>query len=245
MDLSIVIPVYNEQKKIAQDIQAACSFLQSQQMEGEIIVVDDGSCDQTAEEVERVGGQISCAYKIIRYDHHRGKGYAVRKGMKETRGRYTMFVDSGLCVPFRFVMDGLYLIQKKDVDLAHGSRRLKESLITSPQPKHRQLINRIFHWIFIRFLNIPEEITDTQCGFKIYRGDVARKLYKRCQSNGFLFDVEMILWGLHDGYHIQEFPVEWCYDADTRLYPWKNLPNVLGELITIYGWVRRKHFVSL
>lgn len=245
MDLSIVIPVYNEQKKIAQDIRAASSFLQSQQMEGEIIVVDDGSQDRTAEEVEWVAGQIFCECKIMRYSYHRGKGYAVRKGMAETRGQYTMFVDSGLCVPFRFVKDGLKLIHEKGVDLAHGSRRLKGSLITSPQPQYRQLLNRFFHWIFINFLNIPEEITDTQCGFKLYCGDVARELYKHCKSNGFLFDIEIMLWGLHAGYCIQEFPIEWRYDADTRLYPLKNMLSVLGELITIYGWIRREHFISL
>jgi len=99
MELSIVIPAFEEGGKIAADISSACRFLQSHDTEGEIIVVDDGSGDNTASAAGEVEVDNGVSLQVIRYEQHRGKGYAVRSGMAETKGEYVMFADSGCCVP--------------------------------------------------------------------------------------------------------------------------------------------------
>ncbi|MHC4098975.1 MAG: glycosyltransferase, partial [Planctomycetota bacterium] len=110
MDLSIVIPALNESKKIGRDVEEAAAFLEDNRLSGEIIVVDDGSHDNTSETAKNI--EISPAIKrnVIRYEHHRGKGYAVRTGIKQTSAEYVMFADSGCCVPYEDVLHGLKLL---------------------------------------------------------------------------------------------------------------------------------------
>ncbi|MHC4537915.1 MAG: glycosyltransferase [Planctomycetota bacterium] len=128
MDISIVIPAYNESKKIARDIEAATAFLENQHFTGQVIVVDDGSKDNTAEVAKNAftNPPTGIEIKVERYNHHRGKGYAVRKGIEQTSGEYVMFADSGLCVPYADTLRGLDLIKYKACDIAHGSRKMKE-----------------------------------------------------------------------------------------------------------------------
>jgi dolichyl-phosphate beta-glucosyltransferase len=203
MDLSIVIPALNESKKIGRDVEEAAAFLENNRLAGEIIVVDDGSHDNTSETAKNI--EISPAIKrnVIRYEHHRGKGYAVRTGIKQTSAEYVMFADSGCCVPYEDVLHGLKLLKNGDCDIA------------------------------IHYMKVPSEFTDTQCGFKIYKGDAARHLYGECITDGFIFDIEIILRARKEGYHIQEFPIDWTCDRDSRLSPTRNSWWVLSELITI------------
>ncbi|MFB0525293.1 MAG: glycosyltransferase [Phycisphaerae bacterium] len=233
MDLSIVIPALNESKKIARDIKMAAMFLEGNNFQGEIIVVDDGSTDGTCEVAKSVKVPPGVRLSVIRYQQHRGKGYAVRAGMKETSGEYVMFADSGYCVPYGNALLGLEILKDGTCDIAHGSRKLLESDIRKEQPWCRRISSRLFKWLINKLLQIPRGLTDTQCGFKVYKGDVARELYDQCISDGFMFDIEIILRAQKQGYRIEEFPIEWVCDPDSRLsltrVPWP----VISELRAI------------
>jgi dolichyl-phosphate beta-glucosyltransferase len=127
-----------------------------------------------------------------------------------------MFADSGNCVPYSYALNGLKLLQNGDCELAHGSRKLPRSIIKRKHYWYRTLFSRIFRRLVWSFMGIPHSITDSQCGFKMYRGDVGRELYAKCKSEHFMFDAEIILRALAKGYVIREFPVEWNSDHDSR-----------------------------
>ena len=242
MNLSIVIPAFEESKKISADIEVAAKFLESNHLEGEIIVVDDGSKDNTSEAAKKAAADLSAgiSLKVIRYDEHRGKGYAIRAGMKETSSEYVMFADSGCCVPYGNALEGLNMLKSGVCNIAHGSRKMRESQIKKAQSLYRRICSAIFHWLMIYVMKIPSEFTDTQCGFKIYKGDVARKLYSQCVTDGFMFDVEIIMRAQKQGYRIKEFPVEWTCDRDSRLSPRRSLRKVISELISIKQALTKK-----
>jgi dolichyl-phosphate beta-glucosyltransferase len=240
MDLSIVIPALDEGKKIGRDVEAAAAFLEGNHLAGEIIVVDDGSEDTTAEVAKNVDVSAAIPLNVIRYEQHRGKGYAIRTGVKQTSGEYVMFVDSGCCVPYEDVLRGLELLKSGACDIAHGSRKMRGCKIEKTQSWYRRICSRIFHWFMIYNMKMPAEFTDTQCGFKIYRGDVARHLYGECITDGFMFDVEIIMRAQKEGYRTKEFPVDWTCDRDSRLSPTRSLWHVLSELITIKRALSKK-----
>ena len=233
MDLSVVIPAFEESKKIARDVEAAAAFLEGNHFTGQIIVVDDGSKDNTAEAAKNVEIPPDIELKVIRYQRHRGKGYAVRTGMKDTGGQYVMFADSGGCVPYEETLRGLELLKSGACDIAHGSRKMRGCHIEKAQSLYRRICSRTFHWFVIHDMKIPAEFTDTQCGFKIYKGDVARQLYGQCITDGFAFDIEIIMRAQKAGYRIKEFPIDWTCDRDSRLSPTRSSWRVLSELMTI------------
>ncbi len=232
MDLSIIIPVFNEREKIGKDVEAAVAFLKAHDFSGEVIVVDDGSSDGTPDLVNTLLPPSDIPVKIIRYAH-RGKGFTLRNGVINGQGDYIMYTDSGGCVPFENILPGMVMLKEGRCDLAHGSRRLNESKILRPHSWHRRILSRIFRWFMISWMRIPGELTDTQCGFKIYTGNVARDLFGTCISNGFMFEVEIIIRAMRRGFRIKEFPVEWMADRDSRLRLWKNLPQGWLELVRI------------
>jgi dolichyl-phosphate beta-glucosyltransferase len=233
MDLSVVIPAFEESKKIGRDVGAVAAFLKDNRFHGEIIVVDDGSSDGTCEVAKNVEVPSGVTLNVIRYEDHRGKGHAVRTGMKQTCGEYVMFADSGCCVPYEDVLRGLDLIKSGTCDIAHGSRKMQGCHIEKAQSLYRRICSKFFHWFVICYMKVPAEFTDTQCGFKIYRGDVARHLYGECITDGFAFDIEIIMRAQKEGYRIREFPVAWACDRDSRLSPSRSLRRVLSELIAI------------
>jgi dolichyl-phosphate beta-glucosyltransferase len=240
MDISIVIPAFEENKKIAGDVKSAAAFLAGNDFTGEIIVVDDGSIDSTKEASQKGCPPLphGISFKVIRYEPNRGKGYAVRAGVRESKSNYVMFADSGCCVPYENTLKGLKLLKSGACDIAHGSRKMPGSKITKGQTLYRRICAVLFRRFLIYLMKIPVCLTDTQCGFKIYRGDVARQIYGECISDGFMFDVEIIMRALKKGYRIEEFPVEWTCDRDSRLSPVRNFKEVVLELINIKRTVR-------
>lgn len=233
MDLSIIIPVFNESRKIARDIEAASAFLLINNLKGEIIVVDDGSRDITFEVANDVTVSEKIQFRVIRYDQHRGKGFAVRTGIKASSGTFVMFTDSGCCVPYDYAMTALQMMKSNECDIAHGSRKLKESRILIPQSWLRRIYSKLFRWLIIVVMKVPARFSDTQCGFKIYRGIVARELYGACATDGFMFDVEIILRALQRKFQIKEFPIEWTADPDSRTTQTLNVKELFAELMTI------------
>ena len=233
MTLSIIIPAFEESAKIVADIRAATAFLKKHDIPGEIIVIDDGSHDGTAAEAEKAPPAVGIPCRVFRLDANRGKGHAVRTGMTHAIGDYVMFADSGCCVPYNNVLPGLKMLADGDCDIAHGSRKMKGCKIHRPQSRLRKICSRAFRWFINAWLKIPPHLTDTQCGFKIYRNDVAKKLYAECITDGFTFDVEIIMRAHRYGYRIKEFPVEWTCDCDSRITLSRTSWRVFCELVNI------------
>lgn len=229
--LSIVIPAFEESRKVSGDIAAADAFLTAYQGGGEILVVDDGSRDNTADVAEQCAARAASPVRVIRLKRNRGKGCAVRTGILESRGQYVMFADSGCCVPYEETLTGLKMIQSGDCQIAHGSRKMNVSHIHRPQSWYRRLCSRMFHWLLIHDLKRLANLTDTQCGFKVYDGDIARCIYAVSTIDGYMFDVEIILLAMKYGYVIREFPVDWSWDPDSRLKPAHEAYKVLRDLL--------------
>lgn len=232
MDFSIIIPAYNEETKIANDLQAAAIFLQQEKLRGEIILVDDGSEDNTSVISKEIASRLA-NIKVLQFKKHTGKGFAVKKGIQASQGEYVMFADSGNCIPYTDALVGKKMIETGICDIANGSRKLEKSYISRSHSFLRKIISKSIRKILIVWIGLPNSFTDTQCGFKIYRGDIARELYGDCIKNGFLFDVEIIMRGLKKGYKIQEFPVHWTADLDSRLSPFKNFVGIIRELFEL------------
>ncbi len=233
MDFSIIIPVYNEIKKISQDIKEAEAFLMENKIDSEIIIVDDGSSDGTKEKALEKAKTSKIPVHVLGYDNHMGKGTAVKTGIIQSKGKFVMFADSGSCIPYRYAETGLDFIKNKTCHIAHGSRKLKDSIITRPQPWHRKIMSKLINIVLVIWAGLPRYFTDTQCGFKIYDGEIARELYRDCQTQGFLFDIEIILRAVKKEYLIKEFPVHWTADLDSRLEPFKNFMNIFTEVYRI------------
>jgi dolichyl-phosphate beta-glucosyltransferase len=144
-----------------------------------------------------------------------------------------MFADSGVTVPFENALRGLQMLQEGTCDLAHGSRRLPESVIRRDQDWDRKVISRVFHMATMRVMHLPSHLTDTQCGFKMYRGQIARELYARCDIDGFIFDIEVIMRAQQEGLRIVEFPIEWSCDRDSRIRVGASSGPVIRELLAL------------
>lgn len=231
IELSIVIPAYKERAKIERDIQAAAYFLDTQRIRGEILVVDDASPDDTYAVAQAFEADFP-ALKVLTYSVNRGKGHALRYGIARTRGRYVMFADAGLCVPYEIASIGLTMLNLQMCDVAIGSRRMRGS-IRRQQPLYRRIGSKVYSFVIHTLVGIPWYISDTQCGFKLYRGDVARHLYGACFTDGFMFDIEVILRSLACGYQILEFPVLWSNDADSRFNPLTGTWRLMVDLAII------------
>jgi dolichyl-phosphate beta-glucosyltransferase len=237
MDLSIVIPAYNEARKVARDVAAASEFLVANSLSGEIIIASDGSTDGTADVAEKTPAAGGIPVVALRLSHG-GKGSALRQGMVRTRGQFAMFADSGVCIPYDDALRGLAMLRADECDIANGSRRLPGSVINRPQTPYRRALSRMFRWTTLRYMGLPGHLTDTQCGFKVYKGDVARELYGQCKTDGFMFDMDILMRAAARNLRIREFPVRWTWDSDSRLKPMRILWNTIRDLYVVKQRVR-------
>lgn len=230
LHLSIIIPAYNDAHKFAADVEAADRFLADEPLNGEIVLVNDGSSDDTIERARALQERFA-RLRFVSYAENRGKGYAIAQGVKVAQGRVIMFADAGLCVPYEIARIALTMLELDMCDIANGSRRMRGS-VKEAQPLYRRIGAR-GHKILVHLLGVPGYISDTQCGFKFYRAEVARRLFGELITDGFMFDVEIILRAIKDGCRILEFPVLWSNDPDTRFSPASGSVRVLRDLARI------------
>ena len=208
--LSIIIPVYNEEKRIAAHFDEVASFMDSFAESCELIVVENGSTDNTAEVVMEYKDKIP-SLKLLR-EKRRGKGLAVRRGMLEARGRYRFMCDVDLSMPLSEVHKFLPP-EQESFDIAIGTREAWDSKVTSPVI--RILIRKIFNCL-VRNTLLPG-IQDALCGFKCLRGEVAEALFHSCVVDGISFDLELLYLARLRGLKVTEIPIVWTHDADSRV----------------------------
>mgnify|MGYP006267293167 CR=1 FL=1 len=186
--ISVVVPVYNEERRIQPTLERLSGYLNDNFKEFEIIVVDDGSSDGTVTLVKRLEKRLG-DIRLIQYPANKGKGYAIKQGALFSRGALFLTCDADLSTPIE-ELDKLIPFIISGFDIAIGSRGLDESDIAVRQPWYREGMGRIFN-LFVRSIVIGG-IKDTQCGFKLFNGDIARDLFKKSRLNGFSFDAEIL-----------------------------------------------------
>ena len=230
VDLSIVIPVWNEETKIRKDIQEVNRFFTQNRFIGELIISDDGSSDRTVEVTESCEKEFDHALRVIKTDSHRGKGFAVKSGIINSFGKVVMYMDCGGNVPLNFINTGLNLINEENYKLVLGSRHQKNSNIVKNLVWYRRITSFIFRKFVKYYLKMPRQITDTQCGFKLFDGKTSRDIFSEIRTDGFLFDLEILLIATQKNLPITEFPIEWRCDRDSRLSVSGSFRNIFNDL---------------
>lgn len=229
-DLSIIIPAHNEADKISRDISEASGFMKGANLSGEIIIVDDGSIDGTTQAAQQTEVPKAVNLKVTTLEVNRGKGFAVKTGMLQSSGRIAMFADSGCCIAFKEALKGIQRIEQGGCQVAVASRKLESSDIVRDQSLQRKIFSWLFFQTVVRRTPGLRNMSDTQCGFKFFDGDIARELFADSQIEGFLFDIEILQMAFQRGYKVEEFPVQWTCDLDTRLSPHRHLYPILCDL---------------
>jgi len=211
--LSLVIPCYQESHRMEGCADGIRRAIVAAEMEAEVLLVDDGSEDGTAEEAERLLKTIP-GFRLLQRPH-RGKGAAIRAGVEASSGDYVFLADADWSMPpeqiTRFLPPRL-----SEFDVAIASREHPESQ-RHGEPSHRHLLGRCFNGLVRKSL-LPE-IQDSQCGFKCLDGSFARHLFAQIQCDGWAFDVELLALARHYGARIIEQPIDWHFDPDSRLQP--------------------------
>jgi dolichyl-phosphate beta-glucosyltransferase len=206
--LSVVIPAFNEAVRLPRTLDRVGEFLRAAGHGHEILVVDDGSRDGTADKARAAGATV------LRNDRNRGKGHAVRRGMLEARGQRRLMTDADLSTPIEELPR---LLEKlaEGYDVAIGSRAVAGARIEIHQPWFRENMGRLYN-LFVRALALPG-LRDTQCGFKLWTAEATRAAFADARLDGFSFDVEALYLARKRGYRIAEVPVTWRNDAATRV----------------------------
>lgn len=206
--LSVVIPAFNEAERLPRTLDRLAAFLGGFGRGHEVLVVDDGSVDATAERARAAGATV------LRNERNRGKGHAVRRGMLEARGQRRLMTDADLSTPIEELPR---LLEKIDegYDVVIGSRALPGSRIEIHQGWFRENMGRLYN-VFVRALALPG-LHDTQCGFKLWTAAAARDAFAAARIHGFSFDVEALYLARKRGYRIAEVPITWRNDAATRV----------------------------
>jgi dolichyl-phosphate beta-glucosyltransferase len=233
--LSLVIPAYNEENRLPATLDRIFEYLATRKFSHEVIVVDDGSRDATREIVREYSRRHS-ALRLESYDEgnkplNRGKGYAVRRGVLAARGRDILFSDADLSTPIEEMEKLLPPISGGEFAVAIASRGLPESDLAVHQPWYREYMGRAFN-SFVRRV-IETDIHDTQCGFKAFRGDAAKRIFSLAQIDGFGFDTEILFLARKLGYRVREVPVTWRHRDDSRVSPLVAPIQMLGELLQV------------
>ncbi|MCI0437037.1 MAG: glycosyltransferase family 2 protein [Gemmatimonadetes bacterium] len=236
--LSLVIPAYNEAARLAPTLRDSLAWLRKRDGGFEIIVVDDGSTDGTSELVQREA-ERSAEVRLIRLPANHGKGFAVRTGMLNAGGARVLFADADGATPIA-ELPRLEDAIGQGADVAIGSRALQDREVRVDARFHRRLMGRTFHRL-VSLLTV-KGFHDTQCGFKMFRGDVAHDLFSRMRMNGFSFDVELLLMARRRGYAVREVPVNWTHQPGSRINLVTDSLRMALDLFVIRSHLVRGHY---
>jgi dolichyl-phosphate beta-glucosyltransferase len=226
---SIVIPAYNEGKRIGPTLERVLTYVHTQGWDAEVIVVNDGSRDNTVEIVRSFAAN-NPALHLLENPGNRGKGYSVRNGMLNARGRIVLFSDADLSSPIEEAPK-LFKALENGADIAIGSRWLRAETQTQRQPLHRQIFGRIFN-ILLR-LTLGLHFADTQCGFKAFKRAAAQEIFPHQQIERWGFDPEILFLAQKLGFKIQEVPVAWGHSGETRIHPIIDGAKMFQEMLRI------------
>jgi glycosyltransferase involved in cell wall biosynthesis len=227
VDLSVVIPAFNEASRLPGAIREVTRYLDGRELSAEVLLVENGSSDETIQIAEGAAAQDG-RFQAIHLPE-RGKGRAVRAGVLASRGRIVAFCDADFSMPVD-EMDRLLEEVERGADIAIASREAPGARRIG-EPGLRHLQGRVFNGL-VRVLAVPG-LEDTQCGFKAFRREVAREIFRRQLLTGWAFDVEVLFLARRSGFVIREVPVTWQYDPSSRVRPVHDTIAMMRELLSI------------
>jgi len=224
LDLSVVVPAFNEEQRLPKSLQSIRAYLKSRSLRAEVLIVDDGSTDATAKvaEVSRTGFP---ELRLLSNRRNQGKGFSVRRGMLEACGEIALFTDADLSTPIEEADKLLAVLRDGAYDGAIGSRAVDRSLIEVHQPAVREQAGIIFNRIVRGMTGLPFQ--DTQCGFKAFRREKARIIFEQQRREGFGFDPEILFLAQQQGLRIAEVPVRWAHNPATKV-------NLFGDSLRMF-----------
>jgi dolichyl-phosphate beta-glucosyltransferase len=226
---SIVIPAYNESARLSKSLESILAFLDRQAWDAEVVVVNDGSRDDTAE-IVRSYMQRDPRVLLLENPGNRGKGYSVRNGMLHARGEVLLFTDADLSSP---IQEGQRLVAaiREGADVAIGSRWVRPEMMTERQSLLRQLFGRIFNWLLRLILGLP--YSDTQCGLKAFTRNAAMEIFPRQRIERWGFDPELLFLASRMRLRTVEVPVAWAHDDRSKIKPLLDGTRMFFEILRI------------
>jgi dolichyl-phosphate beta-glucosyltransferase len=226
---SIIIPAYNESARLGATLDRVLNYVAAQHWDAEIVVVDDGSRDDTAEMV-RARARTAPALRLIENPGNRGKGYSVRNGMLNATGDVRLFTDADLSAPIEEA-DKLFAAIHQGADVAIGSRWLQPDTQSQRQSLLRQFYGRTFNLLLRILLGL--KFKDTQCGFKAFTRNSAHELFSKQTIEGWGFDAELLFLAQRSGLRVKEVPVVWSDAEGTRIHPLRDGLRMIAEVLAI------------
>ncbi|MFC1546208.1 dolichyl-phosphate beta-glucosyltransferase [bacterium] len=230
--LNIVIPCCNEEARIEKSIKKIIDFCNSRQYSFKIILVDDGSTDNTKIILEKYKALYPDIISILYNQKNEGKGFSVKKGMLEADAEIALFTDADLSTPIEDFEKLKVFLLEKNYDIAIGSRNIDKSPRKTAQGYIRSAMGKIFSYI-VRFVMFPD-IYDTQCGFKAFKKHCIKNIFKKQTIKGFGFDPEILYLALKQGYRIHEVPVIWENDSRSKVNIFKDPLKMMINLIILW-----------
>lgn len=228
MFLSVIIPAYNEAKRISHTLRSVDQYLKNQPYDYEILVVNDGSKDQTSTVVRELGKEIACLRLVDHPDNH-GKGWAVRQGMKEAQGEVRLFMDADNSTTIDQIA-GFLPYFKSGFEVVIGSRRIAGAVIALKQPWLRDFLGGIFRLLV--HLLVSLSVTDSQAGFKAFSRKAAEIIFPRQTINRWAFDVEILTIARRAHLAIKEAPIIWVNDLKSHVKI-RGMIKMLAEILQI------------
>jgi dolichyl-phosphate beta-glucosyltransferase len=237
---SIILPAYNESARIAGTLEKILAHATQFGWNAEVIVVNDGSSDDTAEIVRECAGRHPVV-RLLENPGNRGKGYSVRHGMLSARGDILLFSDADLSSPIEEA-DKLFAEIAEGADLAVGSRWLDRRLQIRRQPLHRRFLGRIFNLALRVILGL--QFKDTQCGFKAFTRRSAQTIFPLQKIERWGFDPELLYLAMRLGFDVREVPVAWSHREGTRIHPLRDGIRMFGELLRIRWYALKGNYTT-